>query len=537
MDTPVLPPLRIWSGRVRALALCVALSGVWLGGERASLAQANLAQVGRWDPDLIKWPNVGIHLSVLPDGKVLFWGRRDWNPNATAAVEGLDPHHTTPFVWDPANPQTPAVPVPDPLLHGGPEEVNLFCSGHTFLPDGRLIVVGGHIEDSKGSHKVRVFDWRNSKWSKEEPMGEPGQGGRWYPTVVTLPNGDVLTLGGQDQNKNFNPLLQVLRNNGQWDTLTGANFEGLPYYPWMYVQPDGRLFLAGWSRPRQTQWLDVNGEGDWEPLGEFNGTDREYGSSVMYDVGKILITGGGIPGQRSAEIIDLTVPNPQWQFTGQMTIGRRHHNATLLPDGTVLITGGTSGNGGPNNGFNDVNTPVRVAELWAPPPPGAPASAGQFIPMAAETESRLYHSAAVLLADGRVLSAGGGEYRPVDGGDPNEPQHSLRNAQIFSPPYLFKGDRPVITSAPEEVAYNVEFDVGTAQPGVIRRISWVRLSSVTHAHNQGQRINFLTFTVQGNQLKVRSPANANVCPPGHYLMFILNEAGVPSVAKVVRVHP
>ena len=210
-----------------------------------------------------------------------------------------------------------------------------------------------------------------------------------------------------------------------------------------------------------------------------------------------------------------------------MNFPRRQHNATILPDGTVLVTGGTRGGGAPGTAeaFNDLDPgqPVHIAELWDP-------KTGHWTELAAEKTDRCYHSTAVLLPDGRVLSAGSGEFI-LNEGTPqqvaNDPQDSHTDAQLFSPPYLFKGPRPEITSAPDSVHYGDTFEIGTAQPGEIATISLIRLSSVTHSFNAGQRINFLLPQVEGGNLKATAPPNANVCPPGHYMLFILNSQGVP----------
>src|SRR5262249_23758020 len=135
-----------------------------------------------------------------------------------------------------------------------------------------------------------------------------------------------------------------------------------------------------------------------------------------------------------------------------------------------------------------------------------------------------------------VLSAGGGEFFPVEGTtDENDPLDSHPDAQIFSPPYLFKGARPVISSAPDTVNYGETFNVETAQASDIARVTWIRLSSVTHAFNTGQRLNPLGFQSSAGGLDVTAPVSPNVCPPGHYMMFLLNRAGVPSVAKIMQV--
>jgi hypothetical protein len=212
-----------------------------------------------------------------------------------------------------------------------------------------------------------------------------------------------------------------------------------------------------------------------------------------------------------------------------MAFPRRQHNGVLLPDGTVLVLGGTRGGGGPNNGFDDLTPgqPVHIAELWNP-------GTGQWTQLAAESVDRCYHATAVLLPDARVLSAGGGEYRP-DGVVTNDPEDSHRDAQVFSPPYLFRGPRPVITSAPASVTYGATFDVGTAQPDDVRTVSWIRLPSVTHSFDGNQRINVLSFQRAPQKLRVTAPASANVCTPGHYMLFLLGQAGVPSVARIIQI--
>src|SRR5262249_18734314 len=138
-----------------------------------------------------------------------------------------------------------------------------------------------------------------------------------------------------------------------------------------------------------------------------------------------------------------------------------------------------------------------------------------------------YHSTAVLLPDGRVFSGGGGEYAPTNNVF-NNPADTHANAQIFSPPYLFKGPRPRITKAPAKVAYGKPFIVETPDANPIPQVPWVRLGSVTPSFDQNQRINCLTFQARANQLSVTAPANGNVCPPGHYMLFLLNRQKVPS---------
>src|SRR5438874_12786465 len=195
----------------------------------------------------------------------------------------------------------------------------------------------------------------------------------------------------------------------------------------------------------------------------------------MYDDGKVLLMGGTpcvfydkgcttYP-TATAEIIDLNSSSPAWSYTGSMvTGGRKLHNATLLPDGKVLVTGGSRGIEDPNTKPSD---PAYASELWDP-------ATGTWTTMASLTKIRSYHSIALLLPDGRVLSAGG-----TFGG---------ASAEIYSPPYLFKGSRPTITSAPASVGYGQSFFVGTPDATSISKVTLITLSSVTHGFNMDQRI-------------------------------------------------
>lgn len=487
---------------------------------------------GSWSPE-IKLPNVPIHAHLLRDGRVLFWGRR--NEVGSAEDKTLDEHVCQPFLWDPIkDPQahhvtkTPVVPV------------NLFCSGHTQLADGRLLVAGGHNFDSQGVNTSFIFDPGSDTWSQSGSM----QHGRWYPTVVTLEDGSVLVSSGSF----FDPTapvgqqtpvnaVQEIWTNGKWNPI--VNFIGLPLYPRMHVAPDGRLFMSG--PLAQGYLLDTNNAGTWTPLGpagvRFAGP-RDYAPSVMFDVGKVVYIGGGndqntnLPSE-VVEIIDLNASIPAWSRVAPMNFRRRQHNATILADGTVLVTGGTSGGAGPGPGFNDLsrNAPVHKAELWDP-------QTKQWTVLAEEGFDRCYHSTALLLPDATVLSGGGGEYRPVNGQPvPNPQKDSLNNAQIFTPPYLDpgRGPRPSIQNAPVSISYGQAFDVDVDNGSAIKKITFIRLGSTTHSFDQNQRINFLNFAVAGNKLSVTAPPDAKHCPPGFYMLFVLSAAGVPSKAKIIGI--
>jgi lysophospholipase L1-like esterase len=271
----------------------------------------------------------------------------------------------------------------------------------------------------------------------------------------------------------------------------------------MFGAPDGRLFNAG--PDGATRYLDTTGTGLWTTGPVSNFGDRAYGSAVLYEPGKVLIAGGGSTPTATAEILDLAAASPAWRFVDSMGSARRDHTAVLLPDGTVLVVGGTSSAAG------DAAGAVGAAELWNP-------STERWASMASLSEPRVANSAAILLPDGRVVVAG-------SDGHPS--------AQLFSPPYLFKGARPVVASAPSIVTYGGAFPVGTTDAADIAQVTWVRLPSVSHSFDQNQRFNRLAFTVVTGGVSVTVPDAAS-SPPGHYMLFLVNRQGVPSIARIVN---
>jgi hypothetical protein len=486
--------------------------------------------------------NAGIHAHVLPNGLVLMWGRRD-SPNQSLDTDPASPLQPgappappatcTPFLWNPANGDM--TPTPQPTLDDNQTNANLFCSGHTFLPDGRLLVTGGHLADGHGLNQATIYDPAANTWTPTAVMNH----GRWYPTAIALPQGSSLVLSGSFFDPAQTPPIAnnvepQVWSNGTFTSVTSIPNAAFDLYPRMHVASTGSVYMTSLV---QTWSLDLSGTGTWTALPRvlrLNGL-RDYAPSVLYDVDKVLFVGGGNPPTANAETIDLGAAQPAWKATDPMNFPRRQHNATILPDGTVLVTGGTRGGGAPGTAeaFNDLDPgqPVHIAELWDP-------RTGHWTVLAAEKTDRCYHSTAVLVPDGRVLSAGSGEF-VLNEGTPqqqaNDPQDTHRDAQVFSPPYLFKGPRPEITAAPDSVHYGDTFEIGTAQPEQIATISLVRLSSVTHSFNANQRINFLLPHVDGGSLKATAPPNAKVCPPGHYMLFLLNGQGVPSVATIIQI--
>jgi hypothetical protein len=452
----------------------------------AGTAAAQPDVVGRWS-SAAPLPYFPVHTHLLPSGQVMIWpGDAQGTP---PGVSGNDPRR-----WDPATGQVTALSKPG---------YDIFCTGHAFTADGQLLVAGGHIANNVGEAKARLYNPATDAWTTLPDMNA----GRWYPTVTTLNNGDLLVVSGNvDTTVGVNRLPQVFQAaNRTWRSLTNAQL-AQDLYPMMLLAPNGKVFNPGPSAT--TRYLDPRSTGAWTVVGTRLGGYRDYGSAVVYDDGKVLVMGGGDPPASSAEVIDLNAPSPAWRAVGSMQFARRQLNAVLLPDGRVLVTGGTS-----SPGFNDPTGAVLPAELWDP-------ATEQWTVLASATVPRVYHSATLLLPDGRVLSTGGNGHTEVE---------------IFEPPYLFKGARPTISSAPASVSYGKSFFVGTPDATNVTAVTWLRLSSVTHAFNQNQRINRLAFTPTSGGLNVVAPASSNLAPPGHYLLFLLNSAGVPSIAKVVQI--
>ena len=469
---------------------------------------------GAWSP-VYSWPCVSIHLHLLPDGRVLSYADDD-NPNYLVNGARLAGYTRT-FMVDVPNGGAPTNVVEIPN-----NRTNMFCSGHSFLGDGRLFVIGGHLgEDGWGEPRTEFFDFRDpTAWLVGQDMFQ----GRWYPSAVVMGNGDLVAISGtMDSTHAWASIPEVWRAEGVggfWRQLTNAN-RVLPYYPFSFLAPNGKVFCAGPNI--DSRYLDTNGLGSWSFVANhiLNRT-RSYGSAVQYGDGRILVVGGDDPPTSTCETINLNQQNPSWQSSGSMANARRQLNTTILPDGTVLATGGSSA-----TGFNNAAGAVLAAELWNP----TAGMNGEWTTMASMAKSRMYHSSTVLLPDGRVLSVGGGRPKAVNGGA------DQYNAEIYSPPYLFKGARPEITSAPAVVNNGVAFTIQTPSSASVARVTMVKLSSTTHAFNMGQRFNTLTFSAGGGAIQATVPSSTALAPPGYYMLFLLNGTGVPSIAKMIRVLP
>ncbi|AWR87718.1 galactose oxidase-like domain-containing protein [Meiothermus taiwanensis] len=515
------------------------------------------ASIGYFGPKL-PWPTVATHAVLLPDGRVMtFHGLDPVGKGQSDNYRDYSKHASTQvFVWTPGTP-TDA----QSQARYDNKRTDLFCVGYVLAANGKLYMAGGNLGYdysasgdefgfAAGHTHTNIFDPSTNTWSAGRDMEQ----GRWYPSVITLPNEEMLIIGGNadqhngdgiDNDKNYipdvwNPFTNTLRR------LTGASSFGKGiehFYPWVHVAPNGQVFLSG--SYKNWYYLDTNGAGAWTHQFPPQRYNRYYGSSVMYEPGKILVLGGGWvgfsdeQGGATAQVIELN-PNNQsvWvRDVAPMAHKRTHLNATLMPDGRIFV------NGGNEDGVNFSNaTAVYESEIWSP--------LTETFKRAAEAQCpRTYHSTALLLLDGTIITMGGG----ATGGDdpPNSPECDKTkgilqkvnqlNAEIYYPPYLHNADgspasRPVVQSAPERISYGQSFTLNTDVPAtVVERVTLVAFGAVTHAFNMGQRFIELSFTRTGpNTLQVTAPQSPNLATPGYYQLYVLDGRGVPSEARVVR---
>ena len=483
-------------GRKQALAFATAL------------IPADAASKGMWGP-LYKWPLVSVHTVLLPDGRVLSYGSQ---------ADGTGTGFFNVDVWDSTqNPDAGHMSIVNPT------GTDLFCSSQLLLPPSSptsapsLFVAGGDTwtgstNTNVGNNRTSLFSTTGNSIARGEDMGVE----RWYSSSTTLINGEIYVQGGRGGSER-----PVVRDtNASFRGLTGADTSGLYfYYPRNYVLPDGRLF--GYDTTGQMYIVATGGTGSITRLGQFPSQYTGNGSSsAMFRPGRILQFGGASNG---ALVIDVTSGTPVLTPTQSMSSQRWEVRATVLASGDVLATGGSQVFNAPIG----VNT---IAEIWNP-------VSGQWTQGAAGERPGLYHSNALMLADASVLVTTGGAPFP-DGFDPTD-----HRAQIYYPPYLFTADgkrapRPIISSTTDWLEIGKTFNVQTTSTRAVSRVTLVKTGSATHGLNMDQRFIELSFvrtaTAGGDTLAVQAPARAGEATPGYYMLFVFDDAGVPSEARILR---
>ena len=406
---------------------------------------------------------------------------------------------------------------------------DLFCAGQTFLADGRVLVAGGAPAGNLDS--TYLFDPATETWTRVNDM----QRARWYPTVVPLPDGQVLAASGSGVSE-----LEVYDPTaGAWQLVTGATRTFSELYPSFHLLPGGQIFYSrcGWNIAdtvdQQTALLTLTTgpAGSWAPLGLQSFPDRQEGFAVaLIDTtvaptrAEVVVVGGGAYGAptdrnpATAERIDLTDPaTAAWNPAPiPLAFPRTNVNAVALPDGRVFVVGG------------------QRAGKWAADP--QPVLEAEILDLDTGTTTitpamqfpRQYHSIAALLPDGRVLCAGG-----ID--PTNAVERDQRSMEVYSPPYLSAGPRPSITTAPAGASYGAAMTVDTPDAAEIAQVCLIRPNAVTHHTDAGHRwIRIPIISTAAGSIDVQLPAAGEIAPPGWYMLFIVNVAGVPSVAHWLR---
>ncbi|MFZ6690675.1 jacalin-like lectin [Undibacterium sp. SXout20W] len=474
-------------------------------------APTSTATTDGWWDSLQDWYIIPVHTIVLSDGRVLSYGTDG---------SGTQSGRWNYDIWNPVNGNSL---VSSHQFLPNTTTTDLFCGAQSLLPgSGKVLLSGGDNRYAgvvnSGVRDVNIFDPLSNQLTKQTAMASA----RWYNTQVTLPDGRVLSSAGEDQNKNAVNTTEVFAPaTGQWKTLTGINGDNLigRYYPRMFVLPDGSLLTFSTSGTNAIYQVQVSGNGG-------NGAYIDTGArlpvasnwtfpAAMYQPGKIIVA----MYDGSVALIDATSKPIKVSLTSPLSQVRSWGNFTLLPTGEVLATGGSAVS-------NTLTGVAYSAEIWNP-------QTGKWRLAAKEDMPRLYHNNAILLQDGRVISAGGGAPGPMVN----------TNAQAYSPYYLFQKNgngslatRPVISlqAVKNAVAWGSTFNVSTTSAQPIQRVTLVRNSASTHSWNVDQRFVELTFSNKNGSLSVNMPANANIAPPGFYWLFVLDSNGVPSVAQSVR---
>lgn len=459
---------------------------------------------GEWS-SVIDWPHIAVSAANLPDGRVLTFASNE----RTSFPGGKE--YTYAAVWDPATGSFLDVP------HNSHD---MFCAATTMLEDGSIFVNGGRND----SQLTSTFNYKTNRWENADLMNR----GRWYPGSVALPSGEVVTAIGRGGSR----YPELWSPAGGWRLLTGADLTGAilnrdtgyqhDWLPYLHLMPNGQVFHAGPTDSMNV--LNPTGNGRIRPTGLGADWYFKYGTGLMYDEGKVLITGGGDAGgsgaaaHSNALVVDLNGSSPQITTVAPMQFARKFSNGTVLPNGEVLIVGGnTSG-----IEFNDGGSAL-TPELWNPDTQTWRSLADMSVP-------RNYHSVALLLTDGRVLSAGGGLC---------DCAADHQNAQVFSPPYLYNADgslatRPLITNAPASASPGQTIKV-QASAGMAS-FSLVKMSATNHHLNSDlRRLTPGVLETSPGNYDVSLSVNANVLTPGYWMLFALNAQGTPSVASIIQI--
>lgn len=475
-----------------AMAVCVAAAAAVPTGATAATAAVAGAEVtdGAWSapftPTGANPRVIGVHSVMLYTGKVLVFG-------ALRPTQG--------YLYDPV---TGTATEADP-------PVDIECGGVTPLEDGRILVVGGHAKGNTGIANILLFDPATATWT---PQPQSPQG-RYYPTTTRLADGRVLISAGftKDPGGLDNTNVEVYTPPAAGSSvgtlaLVGQHRGGL--YPRQWVLPDGRVLEVQAGKaymldPATWTWTAL----PRPTLVHHSGYASFLLPGPVAGSTKVMLVGGGdkTSATTAAESFDAATPSVAWTPVAPLPQPRAHMSPVLLPDSTVLGIGGNS------QGLFDL--PQYTALRYTP-------ETNSWTTLAAQVERRGYHSSAVLLPDGRVLSAGD---TGVGGGGNTD--------EIYSPPYLFQGARPLISSAPSQVDHGATFTIGTDDPA--SRAVLMSPGAATHTTDMSERIVKLRVSPAGSGAMTAVVPSGTIALTGWYMLFLVNSAGIPSTAKWIHV--
>lgn len=359
---------------------------------------------------------------------------------------------------------------------------------------------------------------------------------RWYPTLTGLPDGRVLTVSGLDDtghiltgddNEIYDPATR------SWSKAPSHYF---PTYPALFLTASGRLFYSGSNagygpatEGRTPGLWDLSDDSFTVVPGLRDPDQLETSASVLLPPAqrqKVMVLGGGGVGESAkstarTDIVDLSAPDPHFTPGPDLPAGgTRYLNSVILPDDTVLTTGGSSDYRGKHR------SDILKAQLYHP-------DTNTFSEAAAPAIGRDYHSEALLLPDGRVVTLGSNPLF-ADKAD-TEPAAFEQRIEIYTPAYLFHGDRPRLTGGPTTLRRGSTAVFTTPDAAGIATARLMRPSSVTHVTDVEQRSVALGVTREGGSVRLSVPGNAALLPPGWYMLFVTDRAGTPSVARWVHV--
>jgi hypothetical protein len=501
---------------------------------------------GRWELLPFNSEVLAIHAALLRTGRVLFFSGSGNNTTRVA-----DPHFGdvaaglyTSVVWDPQAADGQNFTHPPTIQRGDGRPFDFFCGGDTFLADGRVLSAGGtqnyNNGNDLGQRDVAIFDPVTEQWTNTVPMAR----GRWYPQLLMLPDGHALAVSGKDEfNGNLNPLFEiydpVAQRWAQHNPPQSPDFNGLPFYAHLFLMADGRVFFSGgrmddgrFQRPGIMAFAPDRIDFQAVPA-IVDGFQRNQSSSVLLPPAqdqRVMIVGGGPPDMRTgatgtAEVVNLTQPNPEYAMAMPLSLPRIHLNAVLLPDRTVFVSGGAI--------IHEATGVAPIArlqsEIYDP-------ATDTWAPGAAASVVRMYHSVALLMPDGRVMTTSGnpppyGQRAPWQ---PPQPNEEMR-IEMYSPPYMFAGPRPVIGQVAGEWHYGRAVDILTANPESILWAELIRSGITTHAFDNAQRLVDLPITARAQgRLTGQTPATPTLAPPGWYLLFLVDNHHVPSTGTWIH---